>query len=98
MRLKNIVQTDLSKGSKAFGMKLSIDEDRFIGVQLGEGSTRSIKIMAFDSESFDTPVELYHYKAKHGESEYREIGLDSDIFTDEDDGVEMAEYTDASGN
>jgi len=83
-------------------MKLEVDEDeetsRFVGVQLGEATTRSIKIMAFDSESFETPVELYHYKAKHGESEYREIGLSSDIYSDEDDGVEMPEYEGSNGD
>jgi hypothetical protein len=53
--------------------------------------------MTFDSDTFDTPVELYHFKAKHGESEYREIGLDSDIYDDENDG-EMPEYTDSKGD
>jgi hypothetical protein len=82
------VKTDLSPNSVAFGMKLVENEEEdiegYVGVQLGDSSTRSLKIMAFDS-TFETPVELYHYKAKHGESEYRELGLNDDGFTDYDD-------------
>lgn len=88
MRLNKIVQTDLSKGSQALGMKKAEEESGLIAVQLGDAVTRSIKIMAFDSDTLTTPVEIYHYKAKHGESKYREIGLDSDIYEDEDDGTD----------
>ena len=83
-----------SSYAEAIGIKtLGVTDDStgIVAVELGDSSTRSIKVMKIDYYEDEEKIKftqnpkiLYQSKAAHGTSEYREIGLSDDDYEDED--------------